>query len=108
MREAKKAITTRRETSARARRRATLEDIITRAIAQLDALDWDPDLEPDSDGEVEPDEASEQLVTLSPDRVRILTHRPSARQQRAAYRRNGDPVPSNLRRFGGMFGGRRA
>jgi len=61
------------------------------------------DLEPDADGEAEADEASVQPVTLSPDRASPLTYRPSARQQRAAYRRNGDRIPSNLRRLNGLF-----
>jgi hypothetical protein len=96
------------DAAARSRRRAELEDIITRAIAQLDAMDWDPDLEPDEDGEEDADEASAQPITLSPDRRPVVVHRPSARQMRAAYRRNGDPIPANLRGFGSVFGSARA
>ncbi|MFC0389492.1 hypothetical protein [Muricoccus vinaceus] len=74
-------------------------------LDMLDAADAQhADKEPDSDGEAEADEASTQPSTLSPDRARAITHRPSARQMRAAYRRNGDPIPSNLRRFNGVFG----
>ncbi|WP_043838364.1 hypothetical protein [Muricoccus aerilatus] len=82
-------------------------DGATYLINLLDAADRPViDLEPNADGEAEPDEASAQPVTLSPDRVPVLTYRPSVRQQRAAYRCNGDPVPTNLRR--GMFGSARA
>ena len=67
-------------------------------LDMLDAADAQhADKEPDVDGEAEPDEASAQPVTLSPDRARAVTHRPSARQMCAAYRRNGDPIPANLR-----------
>ena len=65
-------------------------------------------MEPDVDGEAEVDEARAQPVTLCPDHSRAVTYRPSARQQRAAYRRNGDPIPANFRRFGGVFGSTRA
>ena len=50
-----------------ARTRARLEDAAERIIAALDALDGDPDAEPDPDGEVEPAEAREQPMTLAPD-----------------------------------------
>lgn len=78
-------------------------------INLLDAADRPViDLEPDADSEAEPDEANAQPLTLSPDHCPLAIHRPSAAQQRAAYRRNGDAIPSNLRRFGRMFGGGRA
>lgn len=92
----------RRSSSVPAALRARLERLIEEAIEALNALDAQhADLEPDHDGEAEPGEVSAQPVTLAPDR-RLVVHRPSARQQRAAYRRNGDPIPSNLRR--GLFG----
>jgi len=78
-------------------------------LRMLDTADAQhADMEPDSDGEAEPDEASAQPATLSPDRARAVTHRPSARQMRAAYRHNGDPIPANLRPLASLFGGRRA
>ncbi|MBI0538984.1 hypothetical protein D9599_25870 [Roseomonas sp. KE2513] len=78
-------------------------DGATYLINLLDAADrLVIDLEPDADGETEAGEDSAQPITLSPDRVPVLTYRPSARQMRAAYRRNGDPTPATLRR--GMFG----
>lgn len=63
---------------ARAERRAALEDVITLAIAELDAMDWDCDLEPDYEGEEEPDEATAQPMTLAPDWVRpVVVPRPA-------------------------------
>ncbi|MBP0493996.1 hypothetical protein [Roseomonas indoligenes] len=71
-------------------------------IGFLDAADRPVmDLEPDCDGEDEPEEASAQPVTLAPDRVCDTVHRPTRRQMVAAYRRVGAPVPANLR---GLFG----
>ena len=86
--------------------RARIEALATFLVDLLDAADApQADMEPDTDGEAEADEAGAQPVTLSPDRFRTATYRPSARQQRAAYRRNGDPLPANLRRFGSLVGG---
>jgi hypothetical protein len=83
--------------------RTRLESIITDAIDMLDALDAQhADMEPDVEGEAEPDEASIQPTILTPDWIRpVMLHRPSPAEMRAAYRRNGDPVPANLR---GLFG----
>jgi hypothetical protein len=69
----------------------------------LDAADRPTiDLETDADGEADAIEASAQPVTLAPPPVRaVQQHRPTRRQMRAAYRRNGDPIPANLR---GLFG----
>ncbi|TPG41934.1 hypothetical protein EAH89_28215 [Roseomonas nepalensis] len=89
--------------------RARIEALAAFLVDLLDAADAPhADIEPDTDGELEPDEASTQPATLCPDRARVRTYRPSARQQCAACRRNGDPIPANLRRFGGVFGGVRA
>lgn len=66
------------------------------------------DMEPDTQGEAEPDEASRQLATLCPDWAPVRTYRPSARQQRAAFCRNRDPIPANLRRLGGILRSARA
>ncbi|WP_424140336.1 hypothetical protein [Roseomonas chloroacetimidivorans] len=56
------------------------------------------DIEPDVEGEAEPEEASQQPVTLVPDWARpVQVVRPSHREMREAYRRNGDPIPANLR-----------
>jgi len=112
--------------------RARLELLIEEAIEALDALDGDPDAEPDFDGEeahegccaaaddnpitmpcrqnrndfgagtpedaeAEADEAWVQPLTLCPDRRAAVVYRPTAKQQRAAYRANGDAVPSSLR-----------
>ena len=86
-----------------------LLDAATFLMDMLDAADAQhADMEPDCDGEADADEASVQPVMLSPDRCRAVTHRLSARQMRAAYRRNGDPIPANLRRFNGVFGSARA
>ncbi|UFN48123.1 hypothetical protein LPC08_19205 [Roseomonas sp. OT10] len=49
--------------------RAEAEDLVERLLARLDALDGDPDMEPNADGEAEPDEASLHPVTLAADRV---------------------------------------
>jgi hypothetical protein len=65
----------------RADQRATLHAIIERALALLDALDGDPDLEPEAI-EAEDDEASRQPVTLAPAWVRPVAIR-SARGGRA-------------------------
>ena len=47
--------------------RAALEDLIERSLTALDAMDRDVDMEPDADGEAEPDEVSAQPATLAPD-----------------------------------------
>ena len=74
-----------------------------RLIALLDAADASSaDMEPDAEGEAEPAEASARPVTLPPNWVLPVQHiTPTRAQMRAAYRRNGDPVPVNLR---GLFG----
>lgn len=59
-------------------------------------------------GTPEDDEASAQPITLSPDRRPVVVYRPTAKEMRAAYRRNGDPIPANLRRFRGLTGSARA
>ena len=64
---------------------ATLREAILDRVEQLldlaDALDGDPDLEPDADGEAEPDEASLHPATLAADRVPAVLVRPPARMQ---------------------------
>jgi hypothetical protein len=55
------------------------------------------DMEPDADGEAEPDEASAQPFTLAMDRFPPVVHRPSVAQMRRAYRETGAAVPANLR-----------
>jgi len=88
--------------------RIRLENLAQRIIDALDALDAPhADLEPDVDSEEEVEEASAQAVTLCADRHPAV-HCPSAGQMRAAYQCNGDAVPANLRRFGGLFGSARA
>jgi hypothetical protein len=74
-----------------------LEALITDALDMLDGLDGDTDLEPDADGEAEPDEASAQPFTFSMDRFPPVVHRPSAAEMRRAYRKIGAPIPGNLR-----------
>ena len=65
---AKMAARDRQEALIRRARRAALEDTITRAIALLDADDWDADLE-DETLEEEDGEATAQAVTLCPNVV---------------------------------------
>jgi hypothetical protein len=104
--------------------RAQLEALITDALDMLDDLDGDTNLEPDADGEAEPEEASAQPLTLAPDRANVVqmprrlrhvegitssapidwashmppvVHRPSVAQMRRAYRETGAAVPANLR-----------
>jgi hypothetical protein len=79
--------------------RSVIEAEIERLIALLDAVDAQhADMEPDHDGEPEPIEAAGQPVTLAPPPVRaVQQHRPTRRQMAVAYRRNGDPIPANLR-----------
>ncbi|WP_458094752.1 hypothetical protein [Roseomonas sp. WA12] len=81
----------------------SLLDAATFLIDFLNAADRPTlDMEPDAEGEAEPDEASAQPVTLAPDWVRpVQVIRPTRRQMRQAYRRNGDPIPANLC---GLFG----
>ncbi|UPG72899.1 hypothetical protein MVG78_01490 [Roseomonas gilardii subsp. gilardii] len=57
-----------------AKLRHQLHVIIERALALLDALDGDPDLEPEAI-EAEDDEASNQPVTLAPAWVRPVAIR---------------------------------
>jgi hypothetical protein len=72
--------------------------LVTNTIDMLDALDGDYDLEPDVEGEAEPDEVSPQPATLVPDWARpVQVLRPSHREMRDAYRRAGKPIPANLR-----------
>ncbi|WP_424138577.1 hypothetical protein [Roseomonas chloroacetimidivorans] len=67
--------------------RERLEVLVTNTIDMLDGLD----------GRAEPDEA-DQPVTLVPDWARpVQALRPSPREMREAYCRNGDPIPANLR-----------
>jgi hypothetical protein len=77
--------------------RAQLEALITDALDMLDDLDGDTNMEPDAEGEAEPDEASAQPFTLAMDRFPPVVHRPSAAQMRRAYRKIGAAVPANLR-----------
>ncbi|WP_424139100.1 hypothetical protein [Roseomonas chloroacetimidivorans] len=85
--------------------RERLEVLVTNTIDMLDALDGDYDLEPDAEGEAEkvshgatPLPGGQQPVTLVPDWVRpVQVLRPGHREMREAYRRNGDPIPANLR-----------
>lgn len=55
----------------RAEQRAALYAIIERALALLDALDGDPDLEPEP-AEEDDAEANLQPVTLAPDRAKPI------------------------------------
>ncbi|WP_424140004.1 hypothetical protein [Roseomonas chloroacetimidivorans] len=78
--------------------REMLEGLVTNTIDFLDSLESDTDLEPDVEGEAEPDEVSAQPVTLVPDWIRpVQVLRPSHREMRDAYRRAGEPIPANLR-----------
>lgn len=87
----------RRRPLTRAEMRASLEAAVAAALSLLDAMDGDPDMEADHDGEAEVDEGSAQPITLSPDRRPVVVHRPNARQMRGADRGNGDPISANLR-----------
>ncbi|MBP0446698.1 hypothetical protein J8J14_18130 [Roseomonas sp. SSH11] len=92
----------------RARISDEIRTLLDRAEALIDFLNAADapllDLEPDADGEAEPDEASAQPVTLAPTWAPPVTiHRPTRAEMRAAYRRNGDPVPANLRSLLGRF-----
>jgi hypothetical protein len=77
--------------------RTQLAALITDALDMLDRLDGDTDLEPDAEGEAEPEEASAQPLTLAMDRFPPVVHRPSIAQMRRAYRETGAAVPANLR-----------
>jgi hypothetical protein len=94
----------------RTRITAEIRSLLDRAEALIDFLNAADapllDLEPDADGEAEPDEASAQPITLAMDRFPPVVHRPSAAQMRRAYRETGAAVPANLR-FD-VFGRRRA
>jgi hypothetical protein len=112
----------------RARITGEIRSLLDRAEALIDFLNAADapllDLEPDADGEAEPDEASAQPLTLAPDRANVVqmprrlrhvegitsaapidwaasmpaaVHRPSNREMRRAYRETGAPVPANLR-----------
>jgi hypothetical protein len=85
----------------RARISAEIRSLLDRAEALIDFLNAADapllDMEPDTDGEAEPDEASAQPITLAMDRFPPVVHRPSAAQMRAAYRRIGAAIPANLR-----------
>ncbi|MFT8247247.1 hypothetical protein [Roseomonas sp. BN140053] len=110
------------------RQRADLAAVIERALALLDRIDGDPDLEPDDDGEEDnqdccaaadddpvsqpcrqfrnhygagdPDdtEASAQPATLAPFVRRATAARATSAEQRSAYRATGAQVPRELRR----------
>jgi hypothetical protein len=85
----------------RARISAEIRSLLDRAEMLIDFLNAADapllDLEPDCDGEAEPDEASAQPLTLAMDRFPPVVHRPSVAQMRRAYRKVGAPVPANLR-----------
>jgi hypothetical protein len=85
----------------RTRIAAEIRSLLDRAEALIDFLNTADapllDLEPDTDGEAEPDEASAQPFTLAMDRFPPVVHRPSATEMRQAYRRTGAPIPANLR-----------
>jgi hypothetical protein len=72
-------------------RAETLIDFLNAADAPL------LDMEPDADGEAEPEEASARPLTLAMDRFPPVVHRPSVAQMRRAYRETGAAVPANLR-----------
>ena len=61
--------------------REAILDRVERLLDLADALDGDPDLEPDHDGEAEPDEASLHPVTLAADRVPAVVVRFPARMR---------------------------
>jgi hypothetical protein len=88
-------------TEIRARISAEIRSLLDRAEALIDFLNAADapllELEPDADGEAEPDEASAQPFTLAMDRFPPVVHRPSAAEMRRAYRKIGAPVPGNLR-----------
>jgi hypothetical protein len=94
----------------RTRITAEIRSLLDRAEALIDFLNAADapllDMEPDVDGEAEPDEASAQPITLAMDRSPPVVHRPSVAQMRRAYRKTGAAVPANLR-FD-IFGRRRA
>jgi hypothetical protein len=85
----------------RTRISAEIRSLLDRADALIDFLNAADapllDLEPDTDGEAEPDEASAQPITLAMDRFPPVVHRPSVAQMRRAYRETGAAVPANLR-----------
>lgn len=65
--------------------RVRLETLAERIITLLDALDGDPDVEPDHDGEDDVAEASLQPTNLTPDRVPV---------RRIPIRRGAAPLPA--------------
>jgi hypothetical protein len=85
----------------RTRISAEIRSLLDRADALIDFLNAADapllDLEPDTDGEAEPDEASAQPLALAMDRFPPVVHRPSVAQMRRAYRETGAAVPANLR-----------
>jgi hypothetical protein len=85
----------------RTRISAEIRSLLDRADALIDFLNAADapllDLEPDADGEAEPDEASAQPFTLAMDRFPPVVHRPSVAQMHCAYRKTGAAVPANLR-----------
>jgi hypothetical protein len=85
----------------RTRITAEVRALLDRAEALIDFLNAADapllDMEPDADGEAEPDEASAQPFTLAMDRFPPVVHRPSAADMRRAYRETGAAVPANLR-----------
>jgi hypothetical protein len=85
----------------RARIAEEVRSLLDRAEALIDFLAAADapllDLEPDYDGEAEPDETSAQPLTLVMDRFPPVVHRPSVAQMRRAYRETGAAVPANLR-----------
>jgi hypothetical protein len=85
----------------RSRISAEIRSLLDRAETLIDFLNAADapllDMEPDAEGEAEPDEASAQPFTLAMDRFPPVVHRPSAREMRQAYRRTGSPIPANLR-----------
>ena len=75
--------------------REAILDRVERLLDLADALDGDPDLEPDHDGEVEPDEASLHPATLAADRVPAVVIRSPAR----TFREPGTPPPTKPPHF---------
>jgi hypothetical protein len=78
-----------------------IRSLLDRAEALIDFLNAADapllDMEPDVDGEADPDEASAQAFTLAMDRFPPIVHRPSVAEMRRAYRKIGAPIPANLR-----------
>lgn len=64
--------------------RARLEALVDGILALLDAMDGDPDMEPDDDGEEDVTEASAVPLTLAPDRLPASVIPLSRRPRRVA------------------------